>query len=216
MEAADGFCYGILDLEDGLEMDILKWEEIYEILKPILEKSQVTDLESDFLNVCDRGKPAIIRGKIISSYIDAAAKAFIENEQNFLNGEIEGDLISLCPDKIRHSVEEAKRIAKMKIFSHPRKVELEIGSYYVISTLLEVMCAAAKEWVEKKPDELSYKSKRVIDLIGKNTFDLIDSSEPPHTRKYLAIMRVIDFISGMTDHYATYLAKQFNGMGQAR
>lgn len=217
MEAADDFCYGILDLEDGLEMDILKWEDIYQILKPVLDASQVTDLESDFSNVCNRGKPAIIRGKVISAYIDAAATAFIENEQKFLNGEIEGDLISLCPDNIKNSVTDAKNTSKEKIFKHPRKVELEIGSYYVISTLLEIMCAAAEEWV-KNPDKLSYKSKRVIDLIGKNTFDFIKSSseQQPDTRNYLAIMRVIDFISGMTDHYATYLAKQFNGMGQSR
>jgi dGTPase len=29
-------------------------------------------------------------------------------------------------------------------------------------------------------------------------------------------MRIIDFISGMTDNYATFLARQFKGMGEVR
>jgi dGTPase len=33
--------------------------------------------------------------------------------------------------------------------------------------------------------------------------------------KYHALMAVIDFVSGMTDNYATNLAKQFNGMGNS-
>lgn len=34
--------------------------------------------------------------------------------------------------------------------------------------------------------------------------------------RYQALMRVIDFISGMTDNYATFLSLQFNGMGGVR
>jgi len=30
------------------------------------------------------------------------------------------------------------------------------------------------------------------------------------------MMRAIDFIAGMTDNYATYLAKQFNGLAETR
>jgi len=29
-------------------------------------------------------------------------------------------------------------------------------------------------------------------------------------------MRAVDFLSGMTDNYATYLAKQFAGMAETR
>lgn len=221
MEAADDFCYGILDLEDGLEMGILEWREIFEILEPVLAKSKSHNLGSELEKVCKRGKPAIIRGQIISAYIDAAVCAFIEHEQEFLQGieYIQGkeysDLISLCPEHIKTSVGKAKSIAKEKIFSHSRKIELEIGSYHVISTLLDVMCTAAEEWVENSSN-MSYRSQRVIKLIGEDTFDPQIQSKQSNTPKYLAMMRVIDFISGMTDHYATYLAKQFNGMGESR
>ncbi|MFP3442918.1 hypothetical protein R0K18_34800, partial [Pantoea sp. SIMBA_133] len=33
VEAADDICYALLDLEDGLEMGILRYEEVVEILR---------------------------------------------------------------------------------------------------------------------------------------------------------------------------------------
>jgi dGTPase len=49
MESADDFCYGILDLEDGLEMNILKWDDIFDILKPVLQigGNDISELEGD-------------------------------------------------------------------------------------------------------------------------------------------------------------------------
>ncbi|MDO9167822.1 MAG: deoxyguanosinetriphosphate triphosphohydrolase [Methylobacter sp.] len=214
MEAADDFCYGILDLEDGLEMDILRWDDIFDILKPVLNPAEIDSLEADLAKASDRQKPALIRGKVISAYIDAATEAFINNEQGLLQGK-HSDLISLCPANIRESVEQAKNTAKTKIFSHPRKIELEIGSYHIISTLLDIMCSAAIELVDN-PTEISFRSKRVVDLIGRDTFDRQIKKGEKLTPKYLALMRVIDYISGMTDNYASYLAKQFNGMGESR
>lgn len=215
MEAADDFCYGILDLEDGLAMEILSWEEIFAILQPVLESTKMPEVYSELEQAAPKRKPEIIRGQIISAYIDAAAQAFMQHEDELFQG-IPADLIGLCPELIRHSVHSAKETAKHKIFAHPRKIEVEIGAYYVISTLLEVMCAAVEQWVSH-PKDISFKSKRVIDLIGANSFDpRITATDSRHSPKYLALMRVLDFISGMTDHYATYMAKQFNGMGDSR
>ncbi len=39
---------------------------------------------------------------------------------------------------------------------------------------------------------------------------------PDAEKRYQCIMRAVDFISGMTDNYATYLAKQFNGLAEIR
>ena len=56
----------------------------------------------------------------------------------------------------------------------------------------------------------------MIDLIGEETLKHRIETNGCQSREYLVIMRIIDFISGMTDNYATYLAKQFNGMGEIR
>lgn len=144
----------------------------------------------------------------------------MKHEDAFLKGD-EIDLVSKCDGGVAEAVKAAKELAKNRIFTHPRKVELEIGSYSVMATLLEVMCSAVVEY-SADPKKCSFKSKRVVDLIGPGTFDPRAKNHPDGlhpdglTPQYVAIMRVIDFISGCTDHYATYLAKQFNGMGEAR
>ncbi len=212
MESADDFCYGILDLEDGLEMGILTWEEMYEILKPVIPDDSVDDIEKDISKLSYGRKTPLLRGKVIGRYIEAASDAFIKHQDQYLNGD-PTDLIELCDQPVMESIKRAKSVAKEKIFVHPRKIELEVGSYNVIATLLSVMCESAIEWVNN-PNKASFRSKRVIDLIGKSTFDpKIYSENCSHSKDYLVLRRVVDYISGMTDNYATFLAKQFNGMG---
>lgn len=54
-----------------------------------------------------------------------------------------------------------------------------------------------------------------MSLIGDNNFHP-EVFAKADNYQYLALMAVIDYISGMTDNYATNLAKQFNGMGEVR
>lgn len=228
MELADDFCYALLDLEDALEMNIMSWDDILEIYEPLLsfeEKNYIAD-ESQRLRPARR--PPVIRGKIIDIYVEAATEAFIKKEKEILDGK-SVKLLDECGPVVLNSVKKAKQVASERIFNHPRKIELEIGSYSVISTLLEVMCTAVIEYV-KKSKKCSFKSTRVIALIGKETFHpkvrhFVESGTPSssaeacsenYTIEYLALMRVIDFVSGCTDHYATYLAKQFNGLAEFR
>lgn len=215
MEVADDFCYGLLDLEDGLEMGILRWEEVFEILEPALPAGDVDKIKADLLQVPFGRRPALIRGKVISSYIEAASAAFIENESDILLGKHD-EILGLCNTQVKNSVDEAKRIAKAKIFSHPRKIELEIGAYNAIAIIMKVLCEAAYDYV-LSPERMSFRDKRVMDLVGIDSFQhLFPQDGDQDTKLYLALMRVIDFVSGMTDHYATYLAKQFSGMAEAR
>ena len=215
MEAADDFCYGIIDLEDGLEMGILNWNEIYELLHPVIaDSAQLPELERLLKKVNDGRKPALVRGKVIDAFINAGTAAFIQHQDAFLRGEVQGDLISLCDPKVKNAVQAAKDLAKRKIFNHSRRVELEIGAYAVIGTLLSTICAAVYASLGDV-SQMTYKDNRVMALIGENNFHP-DVSKRGENYKYLALMAVIDYISGMTDNYATNLAKQFNGMGHSQ
>jgi dGTPase len=215
MEAADDFCYGILDLEDGLEMDILEWDTVYSLLKPVLSAPQCAEFEVESKHASVSRKAALLRGKIIDAYIAAGAEAFIAHEDALLSGVVETDLIALCRDEVRESVVNAKSLARQKIFNTSRKVELEIGAYDVIGILFDTICKAVVHWVKQVP--LDYKEARVLQLIGEDTFPPHLRDHPdPHQKVYLALMRVIDYISGMTDNYAMYLAKQFSGFGEPR
>ncbi|MGL1934115.1 MAG: deoxyguanosinetriphosphate triphosphohydrolase [Fibrobacterales bacterium] len=211
MEAADDFCYGIIDLEDGLEMDILEWDDVYAILEAVIPDENKAKLTSKLAKVDQGRKNHLLRGVVMDTYIKAASDAFIAHEEQYLAGD-DTSLIDLCGNTIKETVHGAKKMAREQIFSHPRKVELEIGAYNSVATLLQVICSSALEW-SKSPHTMSYTQKRVIDLIGEKTFhpDITSGESMGLSRDYMTLMRVVDFVSGMTDNYATYLAKQFQG-----
>jgi dGTPase len=113
-----------------------------------------------------------------------------------------------------NAVQAAKDLAKRKIFNHVKRIELEIGAYATIGTLLSAHCQAVDAFL-RDPAKMTYKDNRVMSLIGDNNFHPAVFTKGENYR-YLALMGVIDYISGMTDNYATSLAKQFNGMGEVR
>jgi len=79
---------------------------------------------------------------------------------------------------------------------------------------LSTLCGAVDALLGD-PDQVTYKDNRVLALMGDNNFHpSVFDREGRY--KYQALMAVIDYISGMTDNYATNLAKQFNGMGEVR
>ena len=72
VEAADDFCYGIIDLEDGLEMDLLHWGEVEQLLAPALPRSrEVRHLLQS--NLRPGRKAALLRGQVIDGGVDEAA-----------------------------------------------------------------------------------------------------------------------------------------------
>ncbi|AJD49907.1 deoxyguanosinetriphosphate triphosphohydrolase-like protein [Isoalcanivorax pacificus W11-5] len=213
VEAADDFCYAIIDLEDGLEMDLLHWDEVHALLSPAIPDSDEVRalLHSD---VRVGRKAALLRGKIIERCIEAGVEAFMANHDRLLAGKLAGDLISHCEPAVRNVVENAKQLAKTKVFEHPRKIELEIGAFEVIGTLLDGLIEAAVS--HARDDTSNYRHQRIIDLMGRHSFPPDLRQLPEHERIYQCMMRALDFLSGMTDDYATYLAKQFSGMAVTR
>lgn len=211
MEAADDFCYGLIDLEDGLQMGILSWDEIYQILSPLVEMDERRLFELDFQKVSEARRPSVIRGKIIEKCVDSAASAFQRYEKEIISGR-HPDLISLCDKEVRDYVSKAKDLARKKIFAHRRKVELELGAYNCIAALLNSLCESVCEVVlEGESGKISFRAQRVSELLGKNTLASAALGGKEQNQKYFALMRVMDFVSGMTDQYAAYLAKQLSG-----
>ncbi len=212
MEVSDDFCYAILDLEDGVEMGIIEWDKVFEILLMVLDANQIDQIHRDIRGMKVGRRLSLIRGKVISAFVDAGAAAFMRNHNEIMTGKVNG-ILDLCDKNVRDCVSAAKNLARDEIFQHPRKVELEIGAYSTLSTLLNVSCAAALDYV-RRGDANDSKTRRVVDLLGLDLSVLNESSGV--SREYSIIMQVLDYVSGMTDNYAMHLARQFNGMGIER
>ena len=204
-EAADDICYRILDLEDAHEMKILPFHEIKEVLEGLCDKDDHYKEIVDSTKVSNRRKISFIRAKAIGRAIDGVISAFVKNYDQIMKGVFTKDLISQTDSQIRKPLDMAKKLSKEKVFDEPRKIELEIGCYTAIGILLDAFCSAVREQV-LSGENISYKSSRVLAMMGLNAPQKGDDL-------YQSFLKVTDYVSGMTDNYASHMAKQIGGMG---
>ena len=65
MEAADDICYAIIDLEDGVEMNLLQYQEVESLLLELIG----ADVPADYFETTDddpaRRRLAILRGRLL-------------------------------------------------------------------------------------------------------------------------------------------------------
>lgn len=207
MEAADDICYAILDLEDAIELNILSFETI----KPILLQlcgGEVADDKIFSSQASARRKISALRGRAMENMVSTAVRAFTENYAAIMAGTYQGELLTDGNTGVGEGLSAAKKLAKEQVFPDTRKTELEVGAYSSLGILLEAFCHAVYELHSQgQTDGLSYRSEKIISLMG------IHAPEPEWSL-YHAYMRALDFISGMTDNYAAYLARQIGGLSR--
>lgn len=202
VEAADDICYALLDLEDGLEMGILRYEEVAEVLIQIAggPPPEYQAMQRD--GVSQRRRIAALRGAAMERAVSDVGAVFVQHESELLNGALRHDLLELCHPDLDWGVKSAKQLARERIFQNERKAKLEIGAYTTLGILLEAFIGAAHELHHHGGS--SFKHQRVLALIGENT-------PLPSWPLYASYRRMLDFIGGMTDHYAVDLAQEMGG-----
>jgi dGTPase len=199
-EAADDICYRIVDLEDAVEIGLLPFELVRDVFIDICKDTVDTDLS-------ERNQLSYLRALSINQSIQAVAQVFVEKEAEFLSGQIpfRSDLISLCPEEIRVPLDAAKKLASNRVYTDHRKMELQIGGYALLGNLLELFCIALRERLSE--EKVSYKCEQVMALMKFDAPKYGDALYP-------SLLKVTDYISGMTDHYAARMARQLSGMGE--
>lgn len=202
MEAADDICYGVLDLEEAVEMGIITFDEFCNLFEEIKKEIQDPPLET---NQCC----AAIRSKFIGKCIDFVSEEFIRNYDAIMNGNFtQPDFFKNSQNPIAIMLNSSKKLAQEKIYNQPNKVKREIGSYPCLHHLLNLFIPAVNEFYEKEGclKSLSGRNKSIINLL--------DKKPNIETKKYQAYLEVLDFIGGMTDNYAINLATETSGFSK--
>jgi len=202
VEAADDICYALLDLEDGLEMGILRYEEVAGILIQIAGGEPADYAAMQRHGVSQRRRIAALRGAAMERAVNDVGAVFVQHEAELLSGRLKDDLLELCHPDLGWGVKAAKQLARERIFQNERKAKLEIGAYTTLGILLEAFIGAAHELHHH--GRSTFKHQRVLALIGENT-------PRPSWTLYDSYRRMLDFIGGMTDHYAVDLAQEMGG-----
>jgi len=204
MEASDDICYGLLDLQDAFELKIINLKDTKQIFTLLCGKKLVKDIYNS-TNMSVENKAA----KLVSVSIDNLARhvmsVFEANYDDIVNGKQPSDLLDIFTDEnLSRGIKEAKALAKNEIFNDKRKIELELGAYHIIETLLgSLIRATYKFHIDSKA--LSFRDKRVLDLMDEDKPKEKDSL-------YHKYQSVVDYVVGMTDNHAKYIAHQLNGM----
>ena len=199
VEAADDICYRIMDLEDGFRLGLLSFDYTESLLKPLIS-SKLTSYETRSRN----DKIGYLRAKAISDTVAQLADSFIKNEDKILNGEFEQDLISVIDSC--EALEEIKRISIRDIYSYRSVVERESAGYEVLGGLLDAFINAVNETYEGTP---SWKSRNLMKLLPQQ---FLDDNGRPDDNLYLRLLKITDFVSGMTDSYAVSLFRKIKGI----
>jgi dGTPase len=207
MEAADDICYKILDIEDALELNLLRMDDIIPIFKKLAGETKKLAGETEILDIGEkfsaRKRVVPFRAKAINYLIEEVVNIFNDNYSDIMNGKFKDDLISKITGECKEGIKEIKSITSENVFSNRRKIELEVGAHTSIEIILNAFILAVNDKI-KNGKKLSFKSERILDLMQD---DLPENCDSP----YEYYMSITDFVSGMTDNYATFIAKQISG-----
>lgn len=206
VEAADDICYAIVDLEDGFELNILTFDDIFNTLEGVLNAKQKENTEKIKSNSA-RQALKYVRGIAVECMIREAIQNFKKNYSKIMEGKFSSAIIEGDGPGAK-AVACAKKIARDKIFLETRKTQLEIGSYACMSHLLNAFSNCVEEVYFQDKNAMSFQSKRLCDLLGPHS--PLKARENGET-VYVAYRQIVDHVAGMTDDYAVFLANQISG-----
>jgi dGTPase len=199
VEAADDICYSIMDLEDGFRLGLLTFKETESLLLPLIHKKDLTG----YKNRDDNEKVGYLRAKAISDLVNDIAIAFVENEKEILAGNFKKELVTVISKA--NALKKIEKVSIAKIYRHRSVVEREAAGYEVLGGLLDTFITA---YNERSNNNLTQKNRAIINLIPKRFF----YAEKNNPELYQRLLRVIDFISGMTDSYAVSIFRKIKGI----
>lgn len=205
VEAADDICYNIIDLEDSHRLGIISHKECATLLLELisaLDKNGKDSLKDRQHLIKDKNeKISFLRAKTISLLISKTVEAYQNNFDEILNGSLNKSLMKLIDDS-RGALKVLKEIEAFSvenIYNHYSVVEIENAGYNVMYELLS-------HFVEPvlKTDRTQAESKAVKLMPAQFLYE--EASD------YQKVLGVLDFVSGMTDNYATELYKRIKGI----
>lgn len=197
VEAADDICYRIIDLEDAYKLKVVSFQEVIDLLRPLLNGTEMENyLDGKLRQLQDEEqKISLLRALLINHFTQSCADIFIREEAALLEGRLNTALMDMIEGPVQEHLEALNAFSVARIYNHSSVIEKELSGHRVINGLLEDFCNAL---VDTKKE----KSKKVLRLIpGAFT-----------GQYYEDLQHIVDYISQMTDDFAVDLYKKIRGI----
>ncbi len=201
MEAADDICYEIMDIEDSHKLKILTYDETADLLLAFFDDETKAAIKQRFIDeeITDRNEQVVyMRASAVGKLESECVKAFVEHEEEILNGTFKGSLIKNISEPQRKAYEHCAQVSYKKIYRSKPVLDVELSGYKIMETLMKTFINAAVH-----PEK--YHSKQLLERVSSQ---YAIQSPDLETR----IMAVLDYISGMTDIYALDVYQKINGI----
>ncbi|MGC4129135.1 MAG: deoxyguanosinetriphosphate triphosphohydrolase [Bergeyella sp.] len=205
VEAADDICYNIIDMEDAHRLGIVNTSDCENLFIDLI-KSENSDLSrvEDKLGIITNKNERIsyLRAKVINALINQSIEIFRKNFDKILNGTLDKALLDIYKND-NPALQHIEDFSIEKIYNHRAVVEIENAGYNVMYELLNHFIPS----VLKPQDERKSYDKKALKLVpGQFRYDEAGSSD------YQKTLGIIDYVSGMTDNYATDLYRKIKGI----
>lgn len=204
LEAADDICYALIDLEDGIHLNMLTYEDVASIFYELIGERPATLTLPSHVSV--RQHLASLRARAMMRMVNSVTDTFVSNSDALLAGTLTGSLFAHCDTSVQNGITQAKLLARERIFNHPSKVRMELMANQCLRRLLDAFMPLA--WNTGDSAALSFEQQRLLSLLQPH---LAEHRRSLSDNVYHNILNVLDFITGMNDHEAYRLAQELQG-----
>jgi dGTPase len=193
VEAADDICYSIVDIEDSYRMKCMSFEKAAQFLNAV---AQVPAAE--FINESENEQIKYLRAKAISVLIKDTVNVFLTNEDDILAGKFDHSLISR--GKYHQIIDnEIMNYMQANIYCHPTVLGIQVAGFEVLDKLF--LC-----FLNASIDNNNAKNRTIFNMLPEE----FRSSD--RDSLYHKILKITDYLSGMTDSYATSIFQTISGI----
>lgn len=206
LEAADDICYALIDLEDGILLNMINYHEVEPLMLELIgSRGAPPEVENNAPVV---QKLAALRGRAMMRLVDKVTEAFVSQADAMLAGELQGSLFDHCESSVCEGIAKAKNLASTQIFAHPSKVRMELMANRCLQTLLDAFMPLALLPITKQPPH--FEQKHLTRLLNQHLHTL---NRQLGEDIYDNALNILDYLTGMNDHEAYRLAQDLNGIG---
>ncbi len=203
VEAADDICYHVVDVEDAYRLGILRYSDVKGVLSDIIggeerlaaRLARMTD---------DKARIAYLRARAINTLVEQAAQRFLEVERHLRVGEMDEPLLASVP--AAEGLAHLRQLGETHVYMAPPVVEIEVAGFEVLAGLLAVFGQAIEAHAHGRLDPRERMRLKLIPA------QFLPPEGAPPLAPYERLLRLTDFVSGMTDSYAVSLYQKVTGI----
>ncbi|UQA61420.1 dGTP triphosphohydrolase [Polyangium aurulentum] len=199
VEAADDICNSTLDLEDGARLGHLLSADVDNRLSAIAARS--TRYSKSQYHSEPRHRTSYLRTIAIGVLIQQCKDAFVAHEADIISGKPLPSLNTFIA--CRKDLQALYELAKEKCYQAPSVLELELAGYDALRGLLDKFVSAA---ISGTSIEAKTREARLLQFLTQRSLYRMEQG------LYEQLLRIVDYVSGMTDRYALSLYRRLAGI----